>query len=415
MKTTDLFKTSSKKLNEGLSKTFGKKIDFASFDLPKLEDVRNKLRTQIHQVRSESGFNENMENDAYHEAQWMLDAINAELAEREELLAQGGTAEVEEEADIENMDEVHDIFKRYERAAEEGEYGDAWGDPDMNKVMSFVSAGKLEAAAEEFVNAFADRDGGEVQYGDNMYEDLLNDLKAELDTTEEDITAERDNMGFSDKEIKMAYGVLNDPRLKGGNLTKAAEIIEKIAPGLSKHPGVQKAMRATSESIQTGEEMNNLVEGEVQQASAIVTAKTMVDRISRFIEELSSMENETLLQLGDSIRDEIGQEQAKSFIEGSAPSIQQSLEALKGTRDQLSQSVNTLATGEAPADMLGAEPGADMEAPAPEAGADMGAEEVPAEDEFAAAEPAAGGLEAAGREQRESIQRETNLMRILAG
>lgn len=159
----------------------------------------------------------------------------------------------------------------------------------------------------------------------------------------------------------------------------------------------------TSESI--------VREGEVQQASAIVTAKTMVDRVGRWIEELSGMENETLLQLGDSIRDEMGQEQSRAFIESVAPAIQQALEILKSTRETLSTGVNTLATGEAPADMLGAES-------APEAGAEgdmeMPAEE-PAGDEFAAAEPAAGGAEAAGREQRESIQFQNRLMKMLAG
>jgi hypothetical protein len=45
---------------------------------------------------------------------------------------------------------------------------------------------------------------------------------------------------------------------------------------------------------------------------------------------------------------------------------------------------------------------------------EMGAEE-PAGDEFAAAEPAAGGAEEAGREMRESINHQNRLMRALAG
>jgi hypothetical protein len=174
-----------------------------------------------------------------------------------------------------------------------------------------------------------------------------------------------------------------------------------------------------NESVEQGEDMTTLREGEVQQASAIVTAKTMVDRVGRWIEELSGMENETLLQLGDSIRDEMGQEQAKAFIEAVAPAIQQALETLKGTRETISNGVNTLATGEAPADMLGAEPPeggeADMAAPAePDA---MNAEPAaePAGDEFAAAEPAAGGVEAAGREQRESVNFQNRLLKVLAG
>jgi hypothetical protein len=156
----------------------------------------------------------------------------------------------------------------------------------------------------------------------------------------------------------------------------------------------------------------------VQQASAIVTAKTMVDRVGRWIEELSGMENETLLQLGDSIRDEMGQEQAKAFIEAVAPAIQQALETLKGTRDTLSNGVRTLASGEQPTDMLGAEPPeggeADMTAPA-EPDAMNAAADEPASDEFAAAEPAAGGLEAVGREKRESIEFGNRLMKVLAG
>ena len=61
--------------------------------------------------------------------------------------------------------------------------------------------------------------------------------------------AEKDNMGFTDKEIKMAFGVLNDPRYKGGNYSGAVKTIEKIAPGLSDHPSVKKALQRTNESL----------------------------------------------------------------------------------------------------------------------------------------------------------------------
>ena len=163
--------------------------------------------------------------------------------------------------------------------------------------------------------------------------------------------------------------------------------------------------------------MRNLREGEVQQASAIVTAKTMVDRVSRWIEELSGMENDTLLQLGDSIRDEMSADQAKNFISSVAPAIQQALENLKTTRETLSTGVRMLTGEEQGAEMLGGDPaamGGDEMGPAePDAmnmDGDMGGE-----DEFAAAEPAAGGLGDAGREQRESINRSSSLLKVLAG
>jgi hypothetical protein len=206
------------------------------------------------------------------------------------------------------------------------------------------------------------------------------------------------------KHIKKGYA-------KDGKLTDKEKSIA-YATAWKQHNKEKK------ESVEQGEDMTTLREGEVQQASAIVTAKTMVDRVGRWIEELSGMENETLLQLGDSIRDEMGQEQAKAFIEACAPAIQQALETLKGTRDTLSGSVRSLASGEQPEGMLGAEPAeggeADMAEPAADAGAEMPAEE-PAGDEFAAAEPAAGGAEAPGREQRESIDYQSRLLKVLAG
>ena len=60
---------------------------------------------------------------------------------------------------------------------------------------------------------------------------------------------EKDNKDFSDKEIKMAFGVLNDPRYKGGNYSGAVDVIEKIAKGLSKHPSVEKALMRTNEEL----------------------------------------------------------------------------------------------------------------------------------------------------------------------
>jgi hypothetical protein len=315
MRTQDLFKNnrSAKRLSESLQKTFGKKLNLESFETTQLEDARNKLRTQVSQARSQSGFNENLENDALHQAQWMLDAINAEIAERSEYIVD----ESEEELTMEK--------------APPG------------------------AKAERMV-----------------------------------------------KHIKQGYA-------KDGELTDKERGIA-YATAWKQHN--------KNESIEQGEDMRNLREGEIQQASAIVTAKTMVDRVGRWIEELSGMENETLLQLGDSIRDEMGQEQAKAFISSVAPAIQQALDNLKTTRDTLSTGVRALASGEAPADMLGAEAGADMGGELGDLTAEpdaMNAEPMAgAEDDFAAAEPAAGPDEA-GRAQRESIERGNNLLRVLAG
>jgi hypothetical protein len=281
MKTSDIFiKATASKINEAIEQTFGQKLKLENYSLDELQDARNRLRTQIHQYKQSSNFNETIENESFIKSQWMLDAVNAEIAQREEF-----------SVDIE------------ESTIEEAESNESQGD-----------------------------------------------------------------------------------------------------------------------------EMNTQVkESATDKAGAVVAAKTMVDRVSRWIEELAGMENDQLLDLGDTIRDEMGQEQAKAFLSSVAPAIQQALETLKQTRETLSSGVRSL-TGEAqPEEMLGADPAAaDGAAPAgfgePEAGADdIGGEVEPdelnaaPEDDFTASEPAIGGAEEAGRAKRESIDRSHSLLKVLAG
>jgi hypothetical protein len=62
---------------------------------------------------------------------------------------------------------------------------------------------------------------------------------------DDSIDKQHDNQGFTDKEIKMAYGIANDPRYKDGNMSGAIKAIESIKKGLSDHPSVEKVLQAT--------------------------------------------------------------------------------------------------------------------------------------------------------------------------
>ena len=59
----------------------------------------------------------------------------------------------------------------------------------------------------------------------------------------------KEDRGFSSQQIKMAYGVLNDPRYKGGNYSGAFKAIEKIARGLASHPDVANALKRANEEL----------------------------------------------------------------------------------------------------------------------------------------------------------------------
>ena len=119
MKTTDLFKINKQasRLNESLSKTFGQKLNLENFDLHQLQDARNKIRTQLSQIKSDSGFNENLENDAYHKAQFMLDTLNAEIMEREEFVAEVTEEDSVEESGLQYYTGVKKHGEKYMKAA----------------------------------------------------------------------------------------------------------------------------------------------------------------------------------------------------------------------------------------------------------------------------------------------------------
>ena len=730
MRTTDLFKNnrSAKKLNESLQKTFGKHIDLKSMDLPRLEDARNKLRTQLHDARSQSGFNENLENEAMTQAQWMLDAINAEIAEREEFIADPHQAEISMEEDetagglndpMWRTDEVLTVTGEWDEeyyvadsphgpllAAWDVE-GDWYHDQDGGEVEGYISF-VVNIATGELVDFKGDSEDSGPWKGisdyatDEFPEEVANYIKEKYGSTYEEIASEveggmevdsddepggsydgsddaealasagfgsdedygyfgqdeafdadanpgdtfktktgiatktktglvhkrdfkahgkrdpRDNFPSADAQVsygakklepmnprsrlsdepKENFGPLAARREKSSNsriydlymdgmdaeeigrrlgiedtgmiqdvidqieanggepIGEASDNLADLFMQMAKDQGLSLSQRGTpdeerakrddmikqrdadranepkrlpptpeerarleaelkklkaefdpnyqysddhnfwsrqnslhkniisikqrlsqtdesvamekappggkyermvkhikkgyakdgklsdkeksiayatawkqknkdtNESVTTGENMTRrLTEGEIQQASAIVNAKTMVDRVGRWIEELSGMENDTLLQLGDSIRDEMSAELAKSFISSVAPAIQQALETLKGTRETLASGVRMLTGEEQGAEMIGAEPGADLGGEIGGAEPDMmnagGAEEFggfeePA-DEFGASDAAAGGLGDTGRAQRESIDRGNNLLRILAG
>lgn len=73
---------------------------------------------------------------------------------------------------------------------------------------------------------------------------------ASTNTNEYDGPDETIDGSFSDRQIKQAFGILNDPRFKQGNYDGAVEVINKISPGLSDHPSVQNALKRANEATQ---------------------------------------------------------------------------------------------------------------------------------------------------------------------
>ena len=151
-------------------------------------------------------------------------------------------------------------------------------------------------------------------------------------------------------------------------------------------------------------------EGEEDKAELVMAAKDMVDRLTGWMEDTAEMQTESMLELADAIRDEMGSEASEAFTSLVKPALESMYEVMETTRGTLTQGVGQL-TGEAePMDAMGAEdPAADPEME-PTVDAELAPGEVgmPAEepdDGMGAADAAAGGEDLGGSEKRESVER----------
>ena len=158
-----------------------------------------------------------------------------------------------------------------------------------------------------------------------------------------------------------------------------------------------------------------LCEGEEDRAEIIMATKDMVDRITGWLEDVAAMKAEQLLELQDSIREQLGSDVAQKYTDAVKPALEAIYTALETSRQGLSSGLAVVSGGEAPT--MGAAPSGDEFATG-----EVGAEEpaLGAEDELTATPPApeAGEEELpalpspeettppapeAGREKRESV------------
>ena len=142
-----------------------------------------------------------------------------------------------------------------------------------------------------------------------------------------------------------------------------------------------------------------LSEGEVQQAQVVLAAQDMVDKMQDMIEDSTEMQFKELPALVDSIKNQIGQEQAAQFNNDAQAALSGLVQNLQGSKQQLEQALGVV-TGQGPVAMPGADagmsPGGDMGL----AGPPPGEEQI----DISAAEPmepgAAAPAAALGRGRR---------------
>ena len=165
---------------------------------------------------------------------------------------------------------------------------------------------------------------------------------------------------------------------------KLAAALKKSTAGQALNPEEQKLvagaamMQAESRLRRV---MTRLNESEVQQAQVVLAAQDMVDKMQGMLEDVTELQFKELPALVDSIKNQVGMEQATQFNSDATAALAGLVQNLQGAKAALDQALGVV-TGQAPAPDAGmaspapgaVDPAAGMAAPAPEMGGEMPAE-----------------------------------------
>jgi len=382
----------SKALNETMAKKFGTKIDVESFTLEQLQDARNKIRTKQFDIETNESFSGLSQNRTYSKNKLFLDVLNAAISERADVADSALEEKKQKDWNKDGKNDWEDV-KAARMAASAKSAGKKKKTDEGIQLVNPKTGKKIDITKPEGkaeykkAKAAGDFDDEEVKEGDGIYHDCAKKFEHKVygectvipgeHTLLEDGTVTHYDATFV-KEGE-TYIVRN---------VAVKDMHNVISEGHT-HAAKSKRKKAKMESI--------IKEGAEDHAELVMAAKDMVDRLTGWMEDTAEMQTESMLELADAIRDEMGAQQSEGFTNAVKPALEQLYAAMESTRVALTQGVGMLTgEGEAPAMDMGAELPAEEPVPGAE---DM---EPTVDDEFAAAAPAAGGEAEAGREKRES-------------
>ena len=345
-------------LNENVAQLFGQKIDTDKFTLEQLQDVRNKIRTRLSQVETNESFDVIHNDEHYQKNRLFLDILNKAIAEREDV-------------------------------GEAARLGSTPKSGPKGKKPDFLDLDKDGDKEEPMKKAAAEKD-------------------------KEPAKDKEEGKGLTAKQKKLPPALQKAIAKKNDSVVKVGEAKKRKEPPEPKYKGPKYQNRDSTLPARFANKgitkKNEAVvrEGEEDKAELVMAAKDMVDRITSWMEDTAEMQSESMLELGDAIRDEMGSQQSEGYIQSVKPALEELYTSLEGTRAALTQGVALLTGEEMPEQPMGSdEPMADD----PMAEPDM---EPTVGDDFEASDPAMGGDEPAGRTRRESIELSRKLGQILS-
>jgi len=244
-------------------------------------------------------------------------------------------------------------------------------------------------------------------------EDMANMVRTKIHTITDNQHFGQELKDDNYQKHQMMLDVLNQAvKESQGINTQITPQQQNIAKKIQQTPGLKDTDKDAIIGAMVSKE-SAVKEGIENQSELILAAKDMMDKVTGYLEDLAKMKTESMLELADRIRDEMGADKADAFAQKVKPALDSAEQTLTTTRTELDQAVRILTGEETISDPVGA-----LDEPLDTAGDDLDSLNDPAGDEFAATDANAGGTEPAGRQKRESrevFETSTRIYSRLAG
>ena len=376
----------TEQLNDRLSKVFGTSINLHKFTTEQLATAQSKVLNKISSIEQTEAFDSLSHNEDYHKQKMFLDVLNSALKDREAM--EGGNAfdiaRADAEREIEDSNDEKEAIERIKRFmySEPKDADQSLANTELNKLIDEIK----EKGLDQVQHRLAMQDG---PFEGNAFAQAVQKAKAAG-------MKKGDKFKVDGKEYTLQDCENLIDEMKKKKMKKMSEKAKPDYIDLDKDGNKTEPMKKAAKD----KEKKKVKEGAEEEAQLVMAAKDMVDKVTGWMEDTASMQTETILELGDAIRDEEGSEKSESFINAVKPALESLYTSLEATREALTGGVAVL-TGENAPDTMGA----DAEEPAMEPTTDADADMPDQSDDFAASEPASGGEEPADREKREHIIR----------
>ena len=374
MKFTQLIKTpTAEDLNNRVAQMFGSKINLESFTAEQLSTARDKLANQLLTIENQANFDAIHSSEAYQKNRLFLKVIEQKIEE---------LSQTDEKAQSPYAIGMAQAMK-------------STGDqPPLKKstikkahdIAKSVEKNESETTVDENMTR------QHFQYVADTLKDIQDPIKRAEYAKHHSAIFQHFNPNFDHAKFMAAAGI---------EMKEPAEAVAEAKPDFLDMDKDGDKKEPMKKAIQD-KKKKNIKEGAEESARIVMSANGLVDKITGWMEDTAKMQTEVMLELGDSIRDEMGSEKSEQFVNTMKPSLESLYSQLETTRKSFTDGVAVLTGEEAPATLGADAPTDDI--------ADLETEVEPevnpdTADDFTASEPASGGEEPADRKKRESIIR----------